>query len=80
MTVGTHPASHRRSFPPPAARRNTSAMSAQGYWSCFDRRGCFAPEHLCSQNRPPSSLSPPRLNAAGHRRLAREPSAFFKSP
>ena len=37
MTVATHPASHRRSLSPPAARRNTNAMSARCPQSSSDR-------------------------------------------
>ena len=80
MTVATHPASHRRSPPPPAARRNTSAMPERGRQSSFDRCQRLAPAHRRLGKRPPSPLPLKTLNAAGCRRLARQPSAILKSP
>ena len=80
MTVATHPPSHRRSPPLPAARRNTSAMPAQGCQSSIDRHQRLAPAHPRHQNRPPSPLPLKTPSAAPCRRLARQPSATLKSP
>ena len=38
MTVAPHPAAHRRSLSPPAARRNMNATPARGRQSSCDRR------------------------------------------
>jgi hypothetical protein len=79
MTVAMHPASHRRSLSPPAPRRNTNAMFARCPQSLPDRRERDTPAQFRERKRPPSPV-PPRLNAAGYSRVAREPSANRKSP
>ena len=80
MTVAAHPAPHRRPPLLPAARRNTSAMSARGRQSSFDRREPLAPAHRRHQNRPPSPLPLKTPSVADCQRLARQPSAILKSP
>ena len=80
MTVATHPASQRRSPPPPAAPRNKSAMSARGRQSSFDRCERLAPAHRRHRKRPPSPLPTKTPSIDGRLRPARQPSAILKSP
>jgi hypothetical protein len=80
MTVAMRPASLRRSLSPPAPRRNTNAMFAPGRQSALNRCERLAPTYRRHQKPPPSPVPPPRLNVAGYRRVAHEPSATRKSP
>jgi hypothetical protein len=80
MTVAMPPASHRRSLSPPAARRKTNAMFARCPQSLPDRCERDTPAQFRDRKRPPSPVPPPRLSAAGYRRVARKPSATRKSP
>lgn len=50
MTAVAHPAAHRRSPSPPAASRNTSAMSPQRRQPSFDRPNAALPRIVAIEN------------------------------
>jgi hypothetical protein len=79
MTVAMRPASHRRSLSPPDPRRNTNAMFARCPLSLPDRCERDTPTQFRDRKGPLSPV-PPRLSAAGYRRVARDPSATRKFP
>jgi hypothetical protein len=80
MTRATPSASHRRSVSPPAARRNTSVMSARGRQPSFDRAQRLAPAHRRHRKQAPATLPLRTPSATGCRRPARQPPAILKSP